>query len=107
MTPEIFNLLAQLPLTGDEEHFETLLETDLVRIERIVSDGQRSAPDFWYDQPHAEWVMLVRGEATLEFEGGEMRTLREGDSLLLPPRCVHRVAWTGPRTVWLAIHVFG
>lgn len=107
MTPEIFNLLAQLPLTGESEDFQILFESDLVRIERIVSDGQRSDPDFWYDQPHDEWVMLLRGEAALEFEGGDLRRLQEGDSMLIPTRCVHRVAWTGPRTVWLAIHIFG
>jgi cupin 2 domain-containing protein len=107
MTPEIFNLFANLPVTSDSEDFQVLLETDLVRIERIVSDGQRSEPDFWYDQPHDEWVMLLRGEAVLEFEGGEMRELHLGDSLNIPANCPHRVAWTGPRTMWLAIHIFG
>ncbi|GAB4061241.1 cupin domain-containing protein [Uliginosibacterium sediminicola] len=107
MTPELFNLFAQLPVTGEEEHFQCLFESDLVRIERIVSDGQHSAADFWYDQPHDEWVMLLRGEAALEFAGGAQQVLRPGDSLHIPPRCQHRVAFTAPRTVWLAVHVFG
>lgn len=107
MTPEILNILSALPMTGEEEDFQTLFESDFLRIERIVSDGQRSEPDFWFDQPHQEWVMLMRGEAVLEFEGGEMRELRPGDSLSIPAHCLHRVAWTGPRTVWLAVHVFG
>ena len=107
MTPELFNLLAQLPATGETEDFQTLFESNMVRVERIVSDEHRSAPDFWYDQPHDEWVLLLRGEAVLEFERGEQQLLRPGDSLHIPADCVHRVAQTAPRTVWLAIHVFG
>ncbi|HSD37333.1 MAG TPA: cupin domain-containing protein [Rhodocyclaceae bacterium] len=105
--PELFNLFAQLPATGETEDFTTLFESELVRIERIVSDEHRSPQDFWYDQPHDEWVMLLRGEAVLEFESGEQQMLYVGDSVHIPAGCVHRVAQTAPRTVWLAIHMFG
>lgn len=100
----LFNLLATLPTAGEEEHFQILFDTPAVRIERIVSDGHASAPDFWYDQPHDEWVLLVQGTAVLGFEDGE-HPLAPGDSLLIPAHCRHRVAGTAPRTVWLAVHV--
>jgi len=44
----------------------------------------------------------------LRIEGEETdRELNEGDWILLPARCHHRVTWTraAPPTVWLAIHV--
>ena len=107
MTPELFNLFAQLPATGETEDFLTLFETDLVRVERIVSDEHYSPPGFWYDQPHDEWVMVLRGKAVIEFEDGGQEILVEGDSLKIPAGCVHRVSQTAMRTVWLAIHIFG
>lgn len=42
-----------------EECFDTLLATPGVRIERIVSNGQASPPEFWYDQEDVEWVALL------------------------------------------------
>ncbi len=107
MTPTILNLLAQLPAVSEHENFQTLFESASVRIERIVSDGHSSPSDFWYDQPHDEWVMLIQGEAVLEFATGEQYDLRSSDSLCIPAHCRHRVARTGPRTVWLAVNVFG
>lgn len=44
-----------------------MLEKPGLRIERIISTGQSSAPDFWYDQPEAEWVVLLSGAARLRF----------------------------------------
>jgi cupin 2 domain-containing protein len=107
MTPVMLNLLAQLPEASEHENFQTLFESPSVRIERIVSDGQSSPSDFWYDQPHDEWVLLLQGEAVLEFSVGEPHNLRSGDSLCIPAHCRHRVARTGSRTVWLAVHVLG
>ena len=33
------------------------------------------------------------------------QALQPGDWLLIPAGCRHRVAETGPDTVWLAVHV--
>lgn len=98
------NLLDALPAPGPEEDFSTLLQRPGVRLERIVSHGHRSPEGFWYDQGHDEWVMLVQGEAALELEGQAPLTLKPGDTLLIPAHCRHRVAFTGPATVWLALH---
>jgi len=98
------NLFADLPDAGPEEIFETLFRNESLRIERIVSDGQASPPDFWYEQAEDEWVLLVRGEAVLEFDEEPMIELHPGDWVALPAGRRHRVARTGARTVWLAIH---
>lgn len=110
MGPPIFqmplqNLFHPLPPPGADEHFETLLSHSGLRLERIVSHGHASPPDFWYDQTHDEWVALLKGQAELAFEDGEHLALRAGDWLLIPAGRRHRVAATGPDTVWLALHL--
>lgn len=98
------NLLADLLPPGEDEAFQTLLALPGARIERIISHGHASPADFWYDQPHAEWVMLVQGEAVLAFADGGEHPMRAGDWITLPAHCRHRVASTGPATIWLAVH---
>lgn len=99
------NLFEQIPATAAEELFTELLAADGVRIERIVSWGQVSPPDFWYDQPEGEWVLLLEGSATLAFDDGETVDLASGDTLNIPAGRRHRVERTDPerRTVWLAV----
>ncbi|MCE1240633.1 MAG: cupin domain-containing protein [Azonexaceae bacterium] len=101
------NLFADLPQsTATAETFLELLQRPGLRIERIVSTGQCSPPDFWYDQPEGEWVLVLQGEAGLRFaDEAAPRTLRAGDFVDIAPHRRHRVDWTaadGP-TVWLAI----
>lgn len=101
------HLLDHLPAALPEEFFDTLLEVDGFRVERIVSEGHASPPDFWYDQEQHEWVLLVEGAAGLEFQGNpEPVLLRPGSHVTIPAHTRHRVAWTAPdrKTVWLAIH---
>lgn len=99
----LLNLLRDLPPAGADEHFETLLRRPGLRLERIVSDGQASPPGFWYQQEEDEWILLLAGEATLEYADGIKSELVRGDALLIPAACRHRVARTAPRTVWLAL----
>lgn len=86
--------------------FETLLENPGLRIERIVSRGHCSPETGWYDQERNEWVVVLRGAATLAFEDGDPLHLSEGDYVEIPAHRKHRVAWTEPGelTVWLAVH---
>jgi cupin 2 domain-containing protein len=89
------------------ETFDTLIEHNNLRIERIVSTGQATPEGEWYDQEEAEFVLLVAGEARLRIEGeAEDRELGEGDYIFLPPHCRHRVTFTrtSPPTIWLAMH---
>ncbi len=97
---------AGLSIAEDKEFFESLCEGNNLKIERIVSRGQVSPPGKWYDQPENEWVILLKGKATLEFEKSQMVHLSAGDYLLLPAGLRHRVTYTSndPECVWLAIH---
>jgi len=99
------NLFSPVPPSADEVYTE-LLARPGVRIERIVSTGQASPPGFWYDQPEAEWVLLLAGEALLRFEDEpQPRRLRAGDFVDIASHRRHRVEWTDPLqpTIWLAV----
>ena len=100
------NLFDRIPAELPEELFETLIRTEAVHIERIVSRGHATPEGEWYDQEHDEWVLLVQGAAQLVFDDGREVAMGPGDWLEIPARCRHRVAWTDPNqeTVWLAVH---
>jgi cupin 2 domain-containing protein len=104
----LFDLSA--PAAPDEQ-VDALVEEAGVSIERIVSRGQASPPGFWYDSPRAEWVVLLSGAATLEFEDepGEPHPMKPGDYVLIEAHCRHRVAWTSDAepSVWLAVYYPG
>ena len=103
----INNLFTQITQASDSEVFETLLLTDDLKLERIVSTGQATPPGQWFDQDRDEWVVLLSGSAGLLFEGErDIRVLLPGDYLLVPAHTRHRVEWTetGTETVWLALH---
>lgn len=100
------NLLKGLPDASVDERFEPLLQNPQLRIERIVSQGQSSAKDFWYDQDEDEWIVLIQGAARIELqEPQHLVELKAGDYFLLPAHCKHRVDWTEPAqdTIWLAV----
>jgi cupin 2 domain-containing protein len=105
MTRNAQNLFAKLPRQADREVFLTLFENSSAKVERIVSHSHSSPPGFWYDQSWDEWVIVMRGSATLEFEGGELVELKEGDYLTIAKHVKHRVARTSRETVWLAVHI--
>lgn len=89
-----------------QEIVTTLIESAAVRIERIISTGHCSPPGFWYDQDEHEWVLVLRGAATLSFEDDQRPIdLRPGDSINIPAHRRHRVQWTTVEepTVWLAV----
>jgi len=99
------NLLRDIPADLPRELFETLVSTPSLRIERIVSHGHVSSPDFWYDQDQNEWILIVQGHARLQFEDNTLE-LKSGDYVNMPAHKRHRVEWTTPDepTVWLAIY---
>ena len=99
------NVFDAMPDASAAEQFIELLSRPGLRIERIVSSGQASPPGFWYDQPQAEWVLLLQGEAQLAFEDEPApRLLRAGDFLDIAPHRRDRVESTAALTVWLAVH---
>jgi cupin 2 domain-containing protein len=107
MTVQVKNIFRDLPQLTDQEEVLTLFQNSCAKIECIVSQVHSSPPGFWYDQNEDEWVMVVRGEATLEFEGGELVRMKEGDHVTIPRHVRHRVRQTDSKTIWLAVHLRG
>jgi cupin 2 domain-containing protein len=100
------NLFDDLPQTLPEEMTDLLVRSKSVRIERIVSTGQKSPDPFWYDQDENEWVAVLCGEAILRFENEpHARLMKAGDHVLIAAHCRHRVEYTSSEepTVWLAV----
>jgi cupin 2 domain-containing protein len=90
-----------------DEQIMRLLTAPNVKIERIVSRGQASPPDFWYDQDWAEWILLITGSAGLLFQDEtDPLLLKQGSFIHIAAHRRHRVAWTDDKvpTIWLAIH---
>ncbi|MCA9165257.1 MAG: cupin domain-containing protein [Planctomycetales bacterium] len=89
-----------------DELFDTLARSDRLLLQRIVSTGQSTPAEQWYDQTRAEWVVLLRGNAELSFEDGSRRRLNPGDYVRIAPHEKHRVESTAANepTVWLALY---
>ena len=100
------NLFANLPVQTRDEEFTELLSRPGARIERIVSNGQITPVDTPFNQDHDEWVLLLRGSASLWVDGDGERDLNTGDHMLIPARRTHRVTRTAKDepTIWLAVH---
>lgn len=98
------NVFEGIPRELADEWTERLAGDGNTRVERIVSRGHASPPDFWYDQAQSEWVMVVKGRARLRFDDGTVVELGPGDHLTIAPHVRHRVDWTAPGedTVWIA-----
>ncbi len=102
------NLFADLPagLNLAEELVEVLIQSQHVRVERIVSTGHASPDDFWFDQEEDEWVVVVKGAVELLFEGeATPLSMKPGDHVLIRAHHKHRVVRTTPDepTIWLAV----
>ena len=102
MRVNLYNLPEPLP---DAEEFTDLIPDRGVKIERIVSSGQTSPAGEWYDQDRDEWVVLIQGEAVLEYEDGGKLRLNAGDHVLIPAHRRHRVDYTSrtPPCIWIAV----
>jgi len=104
MSLKVDNLWRLSSASSDQEHIRRLVDIGGVQIEQIVSHGQASPEGFWYDQPTAEWVLLLQGSATLVLDGERTLDLVTGDALLIPAHLRHRVERTSQDALWLAVH---
>ena len=109
MKPVLENIFNDIPKKIPNELFKTLLSKNNIKVERIISKGHSSATEEWYDQIQDEWIILLEGQAKLQFENeSNLIVLKKGDHLLIPAHRKHRVHWTHPEleTIWLAIHIY-
>jgi cupin 2 domain-containing protein len=103
------NIFKDIPSDLSEELIEKIAGNTKknITIERIISRGQASPPDFWYDQDNNEFVIVLKGRAGLLFKGKDkIFEMSAGDYLEIPAHTHHRVEWTSAEedTIWLAIH---
>lgn len=101
------NFFDYLPHEVPEEIFECLIDSKSIKIEKIISKGQITADNAYYNQDRNEWLILLQGEAIISFkEPLKEISMNVGDYLLIPAHQLHRVEWTPTDkiTLWLAIH---
>ncbi len=102
----IQNIFNDIPRNIPKELFEPLLKTEQFILERIISKGQSSPAEGWYEQTQNEWVMVLKGNAVIRFDNGKTHDLTTGDYLQIPAMQKHKVVKTcqTEETVWLALH---
>ncbi len=103
----IKNVFSDIPKQIPNEIFETIIISNQFRMERIISCGQATTEGEWYDQDQNEWVLILKGNAGLLFEGNkELITMKTGDYINIPAHKKHRVEWTDPKeeTIWLTVY---
>ncbi len=103
---ETGNFFDDIPSNIKEELIQIIAGSSNVRIERIISKGQSSPKDFWYDQNENEWVIVLKGKAKISIENYDSALiLSEGSYVNIPAHTKHRVEWTEPdvETIWLAV----
>ena len=94
-----------IDFSANKEITEILASSENIRIERIVSSGQNTDKDYWYDQSQNEFVMVLQGEARILFDNGKEEHLSKGDYLEIPAYTRHQVSYTSvnPPCIWLTI----
>ncbi|NQY20195.1 MAG: cupin domain-containing protein [Campylobacteraceae bacterium] len=98
------NIFENIILDKENEEFIDILKKPNIRIERIVSNGQKSDKDFWYIQEENEFVIVLEGEAILELVDKEI-ILNKGDFYNIDKGLKHRVKYTSLKktTIWIAV----
>ena len=104
----IENIFQNIKIDKENEQFFDLIKSENVRIEKVVSNGQISEKDFWYDQDENEFVIVLKGEAILEIQIEDKINeifLKQGDFINISAHQKHRVNYTSTDepTVWLAV----
>jgi cupin 2 domain-containing protein len=100
------NIFNDIPLELNCELLTSIYRAKNLRIERIVSLGHCSPRDFWYDQDEDEWIIVLEGDASIQFANQpELVQLKPGSYLHIAAHVKHRVSHTNPtrHTIWLAV----
>lgn len=99
-----YNIFDEIPIDKSEEKFFEIFKNEKIKIEKIVSNGQNSPENFWYEQEQSEYILLLEGFAILEF-GDFQVELKKGDCLNIKAMQKHRVKFTSQTepTIWFAV----
>jgi len=100
------NIFKNIPNKLQEELFEDIISNNGIKIQRIVSQGNTTPKNEWYDQEGDEWVIVLQGKATISFENEDDVNLILGEYINIPAHKKHRVSWTSEdeQTIWIAVH---
>ncbi len=102
---EIKNIYLQKNKNSKSEIIEDIIFTKSFRLEKISSFGYPTPNNKWYNQDKNEWVLLLKGQATLKFKKDVSRiNLKEGDYIFLEKHLEHRVEYVSKDAIWLCIH---
>ncbi|MDD4330093.1 MAG: cupin domain-containing protein [Aliarcobacter sp.] len=101
---EKYNIFEKIIVDKTEEIFFEIFKNETIKIEKIVSNGQTSPENFWYEQEKSEFILLLEGFAILEFENREVE-LKKGDCINIKAKQKHRVKFTSLNepTIWFAV----
>ena len=90
----------------EEEIFEEIIQGNSFKVKKIVSPYMPDGDTKWYMQEEKELVIILQGEAKLEFDNSRIISLKTGDYYLIDSLIKHRVAYTSnnPKTIWLTIY---
>ena len=101
---EKYNIFDKIIVDKEEENFFEIIKNETIKIEKIVSNGQISPENFWYEQEKSEFILLLEGFAILEFENREVE-LKKGDCINIKAKQKHRVKFTSldEPTIWFAV----
>ena len=101
---EKYNIFDKIIVDKEEENFFEIFKNETIKIEKIVSNGQISPENFWYEQEKSEFILLLEGFAILEFEDKQVELVK-GDCLNIEAFQKHRVKFTSldEPTVWFAV----
>ena len=101
---EKYNIFDKIIVDKEEENFFEIFKNETIKIEKIVSNGQKSPENFWYEQEKSEFILLLEGFAILEFEDFEIE-LKKGDCINIKAKQKHRVKFTSLNepTIWFAV----
>ena len=99
-----YNIFEEIIIDKNEEKFFEIFRNETIKVEKIVSNGQKSPDNFWYEQEESEFILLLDGFAILEFED-RIIELKKGDCLNIKAMEKHRVKFTSldEPTIWFAV----
>jgi cupin 2 domain-containing protein len=104
----IMNNIFDIPTykNNTEEIVDLIEKNRIIKIERIISFGQKTPDNVWLCEKNEEWVILLKGKSLIIFENGLKYSLHKGDYISINANTKHRVEYTSkkPPCIWLTIH---